>query len=85
MAQGHSGWLLAQGSGVVAEVRGRVVVARASRTDLPKTLWEQEREGERQNVKVGGNEKRSLESGLDWGQGLALGVSQGFGSDADLG
>lgn len=48
MAQGHSGWLLAQGSGVVAEVRGRVVVARASRADLPKTLWEQEREGERQ-------------------------------------
>lgn len=38
VAEGHSGWLLAQGSGVVAEVRGRVVVARASRTDLPKTL-----------------------------------------------
>lgn len=60
------------------------MVARASRADLPKTLWKQEREGERENVKAGGNE-RSLESGFDWGQGLVLGVGQGFGLDAGLG
>lgn len=50
LAEGDSGWLLAQGSGVVAEVRGRVVVARASRTDLPKTLWEQEKERGKERV-----------------------------------
>lgn len=38
LAEGHSGWLRAQRSGVVAEIRGRVVVTRASGAYLPKTL-----------------------------------------------
>lgn len=58
------------------------MVARASRADLPKTLWEQERrgEGQRDSIRAGGNEGGGgvwpwLGVGLAWEcQGLGAGM-----------
>lgn len=66
------------------------MVARASRADLPKTLWEQERkgEGQREGMKAGGNEREGWVEArvLPWlGVGVGLGVYQEFGLDAGMG
>lgn len=67
------------------------MVARASRADLPKTLWKQEKEGKGQKDgrRAGDNEreKYSGESGVwPWLRlGLGVGACQGFGLDSGIG
>lgn len=65
------------------------MVARASRADLPKTLWKQERERCRKMAGEQGTmrERDTRESGVwPWLRlGLDLGVCQGCGLDSGIG